>query len=205
MLFLGGVVFGASAVVFLLASGALDDNTESRSLSDNRGSRSGGQYDSPIPDTQLSGLADVAADLSITAASLQRSAEKFASLSPVSTANDNLNYEAAGGTRSSSLAEQMPMLPSEISIPAPGAANVVQQAQELAPPTPEQVEHYYSLQSRLYDAAYDHSAVLAELTQQSNQLTPAQRQELTNEAIEMIKRGELKAEQFMLSQDLEAE
>ncbi len=197
MLFLGGAVFGASVVVLLLVSGALDHAPESGSLSDARGLRPGRQYDSPMPDVQLNELSDAIAALNSVAASLQRSAEKFNSPSFASTIENNPDYEASSGTQTSPFADQMPTLSNLGTAPAPGAAHVVQQGQQWAPPTPEQVEHYYSLQSRLYNAAYDHSAVLTELNQESNELTPAQRQELVNEALEMIKRGELKAEQFM--------
>jgi len=198
MLFLGGAIFGASVVVLLLVSGALDYAPESGSLSDNRDLRPGRQYDSPMPDVQLIEFSEVIATLNSVAASLQRSAEKFNSPSFASTIESNPDYEMSSGTQTGPLADQMPTPPNLSTVPAPGAAHVAQQAQQSAPPTPEQVEHYYSLQSRLYNAAYDHSAVLAELNQESNELTPAQRQELVNEALEMIKRGELKAEQFML-------
>jgi len=193
MLFLGGAVFGASVVVLLLVSGALDHAPESGSLSDARDLRPGRQYDSPMPDVQLNKLSDAIAALNSVAASLQRTAEKFNSPSFASTIENNPDYEASSGTQAGPVADQTPTPPNPGTAPAPGAAYIVQQA----PPTPEQVEHYYSLQSRLYNAAYDHSAVLTELNQESNELTPAQRQELVNEALEMIKRGELKAEQFM--------
>ena len=65
-----------------------------------------------------------------------------------------------------------------------------------AQPTPEQVNRYTSIKSRLYDAANNYSTDLTDLINKADELTPEQRQELTDEAMEMIKRGELRAEQF---------
>lgn len=191
-MFLIGAVFGTSVSALILAPRAPDSAHGSQPLPDKRYPSSNAQYGSPAHDTQLVKLADVATSLSITAANLQRSVEIISSLSPTSEIDNNLNDEIAGDIRSSLLADQLSMLSDTEPEPILGA-----QVHVPAPPTPEQVGHYYSLQRRLHDAAYDHSAELAALTQQSNQLTPIQRQELANEAMEMVKRGELKVEQFI--------
>lgn len=65
-----------------------------------------------------------------------------------------------------------------------------------AEPTPRQVDQYYSIQNRLYNAANNHNASLFTLVEDSKSLTPEQREALTREAMDMIRRGELKAEQF---------
>jgi hypothetical protein len=169
--FLGGSVFGAAVAVVLLTSGAVDNHPAAPSLSGNRGEPSGGQTEST---------------------------EKRVSLPPASKSDSDLNHAASNEARSSSSNDQRPKLPGFMSVPAPGVANVDHQAREPEPPTAEQQQQQYlSMQSSLYEAAYNPSVGLADLAQQSNKLTPEQRQKLSEQAMAMIKRGELKLEQFM--------
>lgn len=65
-----------------------------------------------------------------------------------------------------------------------------------ATPTATQIEQYDSIKSQLYGAANNPSVSLSELITMSNKLTPEQRKELTDEAMAMIKRGELSENQF---------
>ena len=64
-------------------------------------------------------------------------------------------------------------------------------------PTPDQIDQYHSLQEKLHGAAYDQSVILTELVVEAKGLTQEQRQALTDQAMEMIERGELQAEQFI--------
>ncbi len=65
-------------------------------------------------------------------------------------------------------------------------------------PSATQVEKYNSIQNTLNDAKSDSSTSLTALIQQAHELTPTQREELTQQAVEMIKRGELQPEQFTM-------
>lgn len=64
------------------------------------------------------------------------------------------------------------------------------------PPTPQQVEQYESIKSRLAEAANNHTISLAELVRLGDQLTTEQKMELSAQAIDMINRGELNMNQF---------
>ncbi len=67
-----------------------------------------------------------------------------------------------------------------------------------ATPTATQIEQYDSIKNQLYGAANNPSISLSELIKASNQLTSEQREELTDEAMAMIKRGELSEKQFVV-------
>lgn len=63
-------------------------------------------------------------------------------------------------------------------------------------PTLEQIEQYNSIETELYNSANNTSISLSKLINDADQLTPQQRNSLTQKVMEMIKRGELKASQF---------
>ena len=169
-LFLGVAVFGASIAVFLQTSGILSNNSASPLPITNKDAQSEGQQiESP---------------------------QQYASLPPASKSNSTPNSDAPNGTRSSSSNSKWPMWPSASSAPTPAAANIVPQTRTPEPPTAQQTVQYNSMQNSLRGAAHNHSATLADMVQQSKELTPEQSQKLADDAIEMIKRGELKVEQF---------
>ncbi len=157
-LFLGGTVFGAAVVAFVLSPAGVSDQSASQSLSSSKDISTVGQT--------------------------------------ASGANTNPGGNVSVAAQHNAPASQTPALPGAVPALALGASNVVQPVREIAPPTAEQVEQFRTMQNNLHGAAYNPSAVLADLTKQSDKLTPEQRQKLTEEAMEMIKRGELKAEQF---------
>lgn len=168
-LFLGVAVFGASIAVFLQTSGILPNNSASPLPITNKDAQSEGQIESP---------------------------QQYASIPPASKSNSTPTSDASTGTRSSSSNSKWPTWPSASSAPTPATANIAPQARTPEPPTAQQTAQYNSMQNSLRGAAHNHSAALTDMVQQSKDLTPEQSQKLANEAIEMIKRGELKVEQF---------
>lgn len=167
-LFLGVAVFGASIAVFLQTSG----NSASplpNTINNNKNAQSEGHIESP---------------------------QQYASLPPASKSNSTPASDASTGTRSSSSNSKWPTWPSTSSAPTPTTANIAPQARTPEPPTAQQTAQYNSMQNSLRGAAHNHSVALTDMVQQSKDLTPEQSQKLANEAIEMIKRGELKVEQF---------
>ena len=166
--FLGVAVFGAATAIFLLPTTALNNTSTPQSEPDNKQTYSGGNMEAVQQQTS-----------SIAAAEPKSNHGASSAASP-------------NGARSNS---KWP-LTSAGSAPASAAANVNQQPRTPEPPTAQQTAQYHSMQSSLRGAAHNHSAALSELVQQSRELTQEQSQKLADEAIEMIKRGELKMEQF---------
>lgn len=67
---------------------------------------------------------------------------------------------------------------------------------EPTPPTPDQIEQYNSIETELYNSTNNSNVSLTKLIEKANNLTPEQKNALTLKALEMIKRGELNANQF---------
>lgn len=170
MLFLSGAVLG-SLITAYVTSGHEEPVTFS------------GQQ---TTDDQLRKFAEITANLTATAGALKNSAETLSSLTlPITLIKDKqATLPSAQGNATD--AKQM----SNNDVQPQPAAIFVQ-------PTRKQIERFNKIRSKLSDAANNHSAPLSVLMQEASDLTPQQRQELTNEAMEMIKRGQLRAEQFV--------
>jgi len=69
------------------------------------------------------------------------------------------------------------------------------------PASSEQIDNYQYIETKLFEAANNHEVKLSNLIEESNNLTPQQRQSLTRKAMDMIKNGELKANQFTQKPD----
>lgn len=67
---------------------------------------------------------------------------------------------------------------------------------EPTPPTPDQIDQYNSIESELYNSANNSNVSLTKLIEKANNLTSEQKNALTVKALEMIKSGELNADQF---------
>ena len=181
MLFLGGAALGATITAVALTGGVF--------VADKVASGAASQQST---DEQLQKLADISADLTITAGALKNSAERLASLRPSNTLAKDAQMSPQSSRGVAVDAEQVSMnINNNQAQPAP--------AVEPVQPTPIQIDRANEIRSRLAEAANNHGAPLSALIQDAKDLTPEQRQELTNEALDMIKRGELKAEQFTQS------
>jgi len=129
-------------------------------------------------------LGQLLESLETVVADLRRSTAALAS------ANDTPSPAALRGDQTA-----MDSLPATPPTPVP-VTSKSSPPSDPVPPSTEQIEQYNIIQSRLYEAANNHQVALGELVKLGAGLTPAQRAALTREALEMIKRGELKAEQF---------
>lgn len=175
VLFLGGAVLGAS-----IAAVALTDADADISVS------SSGKQST---DEKIQKLAEITENLSVTAGALKDSAETLMSLAvPITPAK---------------VAQKTPQLPQggevdATQVPMSINNNQTQMAPVAEPvqPTPMQIDRSTEIRSKLADAANNHAMPLGALIQEARDLTPEQRQQLTNEAMDMIKRGELLPEQF---------
>jgi hypothetical protein len=131
-------------------------------------------------DQQLQKFAEITENLTVTAGVLKNSAETLASLTlPIALVKDNqrmsqVSQSAAADIQMESVAKPAPLQP-----------------------TRKQVDQFNNIRDKLSDAANNHGVALGALMQEANALTPEQRQQLTNEAMDMIKRGQLRAEQFI--------
>lgn len=178
--FLAGTAFGMVGTTLLVTSNTFSKNTQNLS-------RAGSTPATPHQaDTSLEAEFDridsIAETLNTIANNLQQSANTLSSTS-ITAVTTNSTQD-----NTKPLTSQLILPPSTTSIAPPPPEPVT--------PTATQVDQYTSIQSRLYDAANNHSIALADLIQEADKLTPEQRQELTQEAMDMIQRGELKAEQF---------
>jgi hypothetical protein len=78
--------------------------------------------------------------------------------------------------------------------PVPIAAAAPPPAAPSPPPTAEQLRTYESIRSKLHNTGFTQTRTLNQLAAmpELQTLTPALRQQLTNEALEMLQRGELR-------------
>ena len=170
MLFLGGAVLG-SVITAVVLTGR------------NHPANFSGQQ---TTDEQLQKFAEITSNLNITAGVLKNSAETLASLTlPITLIKDKQS-----STQSSQSATGDAKQVSNNDAPPESTAKSVQ-------PTRKQIDRFNKIKGKLSDAANNLSLPLGVLMQEANDLTPEQRQELTNEALDMIKRGQLRAEQFV--------
>jgi len=166
MLFLGGAVLG-SAITAWAMTGREQPATFS------------GQQ---TTDDQLRKFAEITANLSVTAGALKNSAETLASLTlPITLVKDK---QQSSQTSQGGAAD------------AQASHTDAEPATKPVQPTRKQVDRFNKIKSKLSDAANNHALPLGVLMQEAHDLTPEQRQQLTVEAIDMIKRGQLRAEQF---------
>lgn len=137
----------------------------------------------------------------------------LAKLELISTGVDSLAYNTYPTAMNSS--GQVPAQAAAIPTPKPqpmpnmmpqdNATPPAMQSAAASPPrTPTapdatQIEQYNSIKYRIYEAANNPTAKLSDLMKMGKDLTPEQRQELTNEVMAMIKRGELSEKQFTAS------
>ena len=170
ILFLSGAVVGSLITAYVTSS-----HEESVSFS--------GQQ---TTDDQLRKFAEITANLTATAGALKNSAETLSSLTlPITLIKDK---QASLPSSQGNAVDAKQMSNNDVQ-PQPAA--------KPEQPTRKQIERFNKIRSKLSDAANNHSAPLSVLMQEASDLTPQQRQELTNEAMEMIKRGQLRAEQFV--------
>jgi len=179
-IFLAGTAFGMVGTMLFVTSNTFSKNTQNLS-------RAGSTPATPHQaDTSLEAGFDridsIVQTLNTVAGNLQQSANTLSSASiPAVVTN--------------STPDNTKPLTSQLILP-PATTGIAPPPPEPVTPTATQVDQYTSIQSRLYDAANNHSIALADLIQQAGSLTPEQRRELTQEAMDLIQRGELKAEQF---------
>lgn len=149
---------------------------------------------------QLDKIASTLESLNTTTADLQNLVQKYTYVMPsIPTGNTNTAQTAVtveekniDNNDNSAYASIIDQLQDDQKSNTPK----IQQTIEATPPTQVQVEEYHSIETRLYAAANNKSANLSQLLQDADQLTPAQRRDLTNKAMQMIQNGEISPTQF---------
>jgi len=144
-------------------------------------------------DTQFEKISNAIDELNTTTSKLQNLVQKYTHVLPAVTTGSkpqtqnsytSTNYdENTGATNDSGLAPITHSMNDTMAMPA-------------TPPTPAQIEQYNLIETELYNSANNSDISLTRLIQQADSLTREQRNALTQRAMDMIKRGELNADQF---------
>lgn len=187
LMFAAGAVVGIAGTLLIPAEQAAQ--TQDLSTTDNT-----------TLNSQLSEITKALESLNATTTDLQDLVQKYTYVLPATPATNPGHAQASAendtNTADSNNNSSFEQFMDQLQNVQRDTVAKVQPIVENTPPTQAQIEQYHSIETRLYAAMNNKSANLSRLLQDANQLTRIQREDLTSKAMEMIKNGEITADQF---------
>lgn len=187
LMFAAGAVVGIAGTLLIPAEQAAQ--TQDLSTTDNT-----------TLNSQLSEITKALESLNATTTDLQDLVQKYTYVLPTTPATNPGHAQASAendtNTADSNNNSSFEQFMDQLQNVQRDTVAKVQPIVENTPPTQAQIEQYHSIETRLYAAMNNKSANLSRLLQDANQLTRIQREDLTSKAMEMIKNGEITADQF---------
>ena len=187
LMFAAGAVVGIAGTLLIPAEQAAQ--TQDLSTTDNT-----------TLNSQLSEITKALESLNATTTDLQDLVQKYTYVLPATPATNPSHAQTSAendtNTADSNNNSSFEQLMDQLQNVQRDTVAKVQPIVENTPPTQAQIEQYHSIETRLYAAMNNKSANLSRLLQDANQLTRIQREDLTSKAMEMIKNGEITADQF---------
>ncbi len=186
--FVGGATFGIISVLIVSSSSLFND--KDLTMPDGIDPISGSQQFNPDMQPELDSLAEGLSRLNATASRLENSIDMLAALARTGMAAPA--YQPANAIESAVLENPTNNAGEPVGVQSQPPAIIVQSS----PPTPAQIDLYHSIENRLYEASYNKTMNIAILVEEARDLTPAQRDELTRVAMELMNRSELSSDQL---------